>query len=111
MIHLTYGRAATHRGIRGLFVIREVEQPGESIDRDDRQRLREACRLLRWIDPELAEWTVCPATPEGQPLYARLLLTNVQAPLEQLAGVLRHVADELDRLARNQRLHPSETRR
>ena len=88
-------------------MLREVLPLDEQAQQDARQRLHEACRLLRWIDPELAEWTVAPPTAEGQPLLARLLLTDARRPLEQLARLLRRVADQVERLARNEQLRES----
>jgi hypothetical protein len=85
-------------------MLREVFPYERQAQEDAQRRLQAACELLRWIDPELAEWTVLPPAPEGQGISARMLLTDARRPLEQLARLLRRTADQVERLARHQRL-------
>ena len=79
---------------------REVVQPWEQQTWDRQQQLDQRLRVLLGMDAELVEWTLSPARPEGKHVTASLLLTDHRRPLEQLAGLLRRVADEVERLHR-----------
>jgi hypothetical protein len=80
------------------LVIREVVQLREQWDWDAMQRLDQCCRRLARIDAELVEWTLPPASREGKRVTAELLVTDSRHPLEQLASLLRRVADAVQRL-------------
>lgn len=80
-------------------MIREVVPPEDEVQGDAQQRLDRLCRRLTRLDPELVEWTLPPAGSAGKRVAAELLLTDARRPLEQLAKLLRRLADEVQRLA------------
>jgi hypothetical protein len=84
-------------------VIHEVVQPQEQTDWDARQRLDLACRRLTRLDAELVEWTLPPAGVAGKRVVAELLITDTRRPLQQLALLLRRIADEVQVLTADSR--------
>ncbi len=81
-------------------MIREVIQSDDEAEEDARQRLDRRCRALTRLDAELVEWTLPPAGGDGKRVVAELLITDTHHPLEQLAMLLRRIADEVQRLTR-----------
>lgn len=66
-----------------------------SLDEAAQARLTVAAEALPRMNPDLVEWTVTPVRDWGLRLSAEITLTNAEAPLEQLASLLRQIAREL----------------
>ena len=80
-------------------MLREVIQPEEQASWDAQQRLDGALDSLIRIDWELVEWTLAAVDAEGKRLSASFLVTDACRPLEQLADILRCIADQVEGLA------------
>lgn len=67
---------------------------------DQDQRLDDLCRPLLSINPDLVEWTMCPARQGEKLIAAEFILRDGGDPLGCVARRLRSIAAAVDRLRR-----------